>query len=181
MKDLLIALMAVAASVACQAARSTPGQFAATAPVVQAAAAPPSSSAAYRVLWEEAHVPVEAAAKIVMAVPVTVRNIGNKKWPAASVFLAYHWFRDGHLVFWDGERTALPRDVESGGRASVSVRVTAPAEPGRYVLQLTLVEEHVTWFENKGADTVFRPVVVPPPTDLRDAASAVPSTWPVAR
>jgi hypothetical protein len=81
-------------------------------------------------------------------------------WPASLVFVAYHWFRDDKVVVWDGERTRLPRDVRAGGRASLSVRVTTPAEPGTYVLQLTLVHENVSWFENKGGATVARPIVV---------------------
>src|SRR5687768_15218921 len=46
---------------------------------------------AYRVEWEEAHTPTEVAAHITIAVPVTVRNSGNRIWPASEVFVAYHW------------------------------------------------------------------------------------------
>jgi hypothetical protein len=115
---------------------------------------------AYRVQWEEAHVPPEVAANMVLAVPVTLQNSGNRAWPASLVFLAYHWFRDQKLVVWDGERTRLPRDVRAGGRATLAVRVKTPAEPGAYTLQLTLVHENVTWFENMGASMVIRPIVV---------------------
>src|SRR5262245_48663712 len=55
-------------------------------------------SEAYRVEWEEAHVPQEAAAEQTLAVPVTLRNSGNKIWPTSVVFVAYHWFRDKKLV-----------------------------------------------------------------------------------
>jgi hypothetical protein len=123
---------------------------------------------AYRVQWEEAHVPPEAAANIVLAVPVTLRNSGNRMWPTSRVFLAYHWFRDQKLVVWDGERTGLPRDVRAGGQATLAVRVKTPVEPGAYMLQLTLVHENVTWFENMGAGTVTRPVVVRTTTTSAD-------------
>jgi len=115
---------------------------------------------AYRVEWEEAHVPQEAAANLMLAVPVTLRNGGNRVWPASLVFISYHWFRDDKLIVWDGVRTRLPRDVRAGSRASLAVRVKTPAEPGAYVLQLTLVHENVSWFENKGANTFSRPIVV---------------------
>jgi hypothetical protein len=115
---------------------------------------------AYRVQWEEAHVPLEAAANMVFAVPVTLRNGGNRVWPASLVLLAYHWFRDQKLVVWDGERTRLPRDVRAGSQATLAMRVKTPAEPGAYMLQLTLVHENVIWFEHTGASTVSRPVVV---------------------
>ena len=115
---------------------------------------------AYRVEWEESHVPTEAAANTTLAVPVTLRNSGNRVWPASVVFVAYHWFRDDKLVTWDGERTSLPRDLRAGSRATLSVRVTTPSEPGSYVLQVSLVHELVTWFEHKGATMVVRPIEV---------------------
>ena len=133
--------------------------------VGQAPANPKTSSAAYRVEWEESHVPDVAGTKVTIAVPVTVRNIGNRVWPASAVFVAYHWFRGGRVARWDGERTTLPRNLEPGGRVAMSVRVTTPEEPGSYVLQITLVQEQVAWFETKGGDTITRPVVVRPPTD----------------
>ena len=118
---------------------------------------------AYRVEWEEAHIPEEVAAHVKIAIPVTLRNSGNRVWPASQVFVSYHWVRDDRPVVWDGERTALPRDLRAGARAALSVRAATPPEPGSYLLQLTLVHELVTWFENKGANMIIRPVVVRPP------------------
>jgi hypothetical protein len=135
---------------------------------------------AYRVGWEEAHVPQEAAANVVLAVPVTLRNRGNRIWPTSQVFVAYHWFRDHKLVVWDGVRTHLPRDLEPGGRATLSARVKTPAESGSYVLQITLVQELVTWFENKGATTIFRPIVVLPPTASVDCGISGSTTCTAA-
>ena len=128
-------------------------------------------SEAYRVVWEESHVPQEAAANLILAVPVTLRNSGNRVWPASLVFMSYHWFRDDTLIVWDGVRTRLPRDVRAGSRASLAVRVKTPAEPGAYVLQLTLVHENVSWFENKGATTLSRPIVVGTTTASVDCGS----------
>jgi hypothetical protein len=127
---------------------------------------------AYRVEWEETHTPTEVAARVTIAVPVTVRNSGNRIWPASEVFVAYHWLRDGRLIVWDGERTPFPRDLRAGSRAALSVRVATPTEPGSYVLQLTLVHEHVTWFEHKGATMIIRPVVVRPPTQSGDCGNS---------
>jgi hypothetical protein len=128
---------------------------------------------AYRVEWEEAHLPDEVAATITIAVPVTLRNTGNKVWPASQVVVSYHWLRDDRLVVWDGERTALPRDLRAGSRAAVSVRVATPSEPGSYVLNVSLVHENVTWFEHKGATMLVRPVVVRQRTASVDCSSGV--------
>ena len=127
---------------------------------------------AYRVEWDEAHIPEEMTASSKIAVPVTVRNTGDRVWPASQVFVSYHWLRDDRLVVWDGTRTPLPRDLRPGSRAAVSMRVTTPSEPGSYVLMVTLVHELVTWFEQKGATTVVRPVAVRPATQSVDGANS---------
>ena len=158
---ILRALMAVTVLAACDEAANLSASAAA---VEQAGPNKSWSPEAYRVQWEDPQIPEEAAANLKIAVPVTVRNIGNRIWPASQVFVAYHWYRDHRLVVWDGERTALPRDLAAGSRAALSVRVVTPTEPGSYVLQLTLVHELVTWFETKGATTVLRPITVRPPT-----------------
>jgi len=126
---------------------------------------------AYRVNWEDAHVPQEAAPGLMLAVPLTLRNTGGRVWPASVVYVSYHWFRDGALIVWDGERTGLPRDLRAGGRASLAAHVKTPPEPGAYMLQITLVHEQVVWFEQKGADTVVRPVVVSAATPPRDCGN----------
>jgi hypothetical protein len=133
---------------------------------------------AYRVEWEEAHIPEEVAASSKIAIPVTVRNNGDRAWPASQVFVSYHWYRDDRLVVWDGIRTAFQRDVRPGSRAALSMRVATPNEPGSYVLMVTLVHELVAWFEQKGATTVVRPVTVRPPTQSADfgISGATPCT-----
>ena len=165
----LVVLMVMPVTTADQTLRAAPDRpaGAASAPALRQE----WPSEAYRVEWEEAHVPQEAAANLMLAVPVTLRNSGNRVWPASLVFVAYHWFRDDKLIVWDGVRTRLPRDVRAGGRASLAVRVKTPAEPGAYVLQLTLVHENVSWFENKGANTLNRPMVVGTTTASVDCGS----------
>ena len=175
---LLRALMAVTVLAACHEAGNLSASAAAVEQVVPNKSWSPE---AYRVEWDEAHTPTEVAARITIAVPVTVRNSGNRMWPASEVFVAYHWLRDGRLVVWDGERTPFPRDVRAGSRAALSVRVATPTEPGSYVLQLTLVHELVTWFEQKGATMIIRPVVVRPPIQSGDCGISGPTSCTAAR
>ncbi|HET9013630.1 MAG TPA: hypothetical protein VFN38_17525 [Gemmatimonadaceae bacterium] len=146
----------------------------ATAALSQPAAGPPWPEQSYRVEWSEAHVPAEVAAGIRVAVPVAVRNDGDRVWPASQVFVSYHWFRDDRLIVWDGERTVLPRDLRAGSRAALSARVTTPSEPGAYVLKLTLVHELVTWFEHRGAAMHIQPVSVRPPAPLSSCGGSTP-------
>ena len=143
----------------------------ATAALAQSVAAPPWPDHAYRVEWAEAHIPAEVAAGVRIAVPVAVQNSGSRAWPASQVFVSYHWLRDDRLIVWDGERTVLPHDLRAGTRAALAARVTTPAEPGSYVLQLTLVHELVTWFEHRGATMFIQPFSVRRSTQLSSCAS----------
>ena len=165
---LTIIVAGMIAAVGCHAVRAVPSQSVSAAAIEQPVPNMSWSAESYRVQWEDPQIPEVVAANVAMAVPVTVRNIGNRRWPTSLVFVSYHWYRDHRIVVWDGERTALPRELGAGSRAALSVRVVTPAEPGSYVLQLTLVHELVTWFESKGASTIIRPVAVRPPTQSPD-------------
>ena len=134
----------------------------------------------YRVEWAEVHVPAEVAAGVRIAVPVDMRNSGNRVWPASQVFVSYHWFRGDRLVVWDGERTRLPRDLRAGSRAALAVRVATPVDPGSYLLQLTLVHELVTWFEQRGASMFTQPVEVRPSTRSFDCDSSGSTPCPAS-
>ncbi len=98
----LLALMAVMVSGAYDA---EPNQSVLAAGIQQPVADTPWPDQAYRVEWAEVHLPAEVAPGVRIAVPVTMRNSGNRVWPASQVFVSYHWFRDDRLLVWDGERT----------------------------------------------------------------------------
>lgn len=148
---------------------------AATAAVAPQGAASAWPDEAYRVDWTETHLPAEVAPGVRIAVPMAVVNRGTRVWPASQVFVSYHWLRDDRLIVWDGERTALPRDLRAGSRAALSAHVTAPDEPGSYLLQLTLVHELVTWFEHRGAAMSVHPISVRRSTQLSSCGGGSPS------
>ncbi len=59
------------------------------------------------------------------------------------------------------ERALLPRDVAPGGRVDLLVYTTAPREPGRYRLHVTLVQDGAAWLdEATGSASPTLPVVV---------------------
>lgn len=115
--------------------------------------------------------PTVAAPGEVLAIPVLVTNAGTEAWPATGtptgsyrVTFSYHWLdAAGAVVVFDGERTMLPEDVPPGGSVDLAARVVAPqAPPGEYRLVLTLVQEHVDWFDARGGGTLVLPVTVRP-------------------
>jgi hypothetical protein len=111
----------------------------------------------YRVRWERCSIPPRMAAGTEARISARLRNESQVAWPARglpAVHLAYHW-RDagGGVVEWEGERWRLPRSVAPGESATVTGSVRAPERPGRYLLELDLVYERVSWFSGRGADT----------------------------
>lgn len=92
------------------------------------------------------------AARETRALDVRVTNDGTHTWPPGTlgsprVRVSYRWRApDGTVVVGDGLRTPFPHAVPPGTATLVPVVVTAPAQPGPYVLELDLVHEHVRWF-----------------------------------
>lgn len=61
--------------------------------------------------------------------------------------VSYHWYgADGECMVFDGMRTPLPFDIEPRNRATFPVHVVAPAVHGEHRLQLSLVQEGISWF-----------------------------------
>ncbi|NLH47593.1 MAG: radical SAM protein [Myxococcales bacterium] len=92
--------------------------------------------------------------------PVTVRNDSRIPWPAwdiageHAVGLGYHLLdtRGRMLAFDNNPRVYLATDLHPGEETTLPLKVTAPAEPGRYRLVLAMVQEGVAWFEQRGGD-----------------------------
>ncbi len=125
----------------------------------------------YDVRWGETIVPEEARAGETFTVLTRLFNRSRVTWPVTSgarVSLSYHWRSlDNRELVREGDRTDLAAPVPPGGRVSVEQRVTAPAEPGTYILELDPVFETVSWFSEKNGGNTFRREVriVPPLTE----------------
>ncbi|MEY2558282.1 MAG: lipopolysaccharide transport system ATP-binding protein [Verrucomicrobiota bacterium] len=81
------------------------------------------------------------------------------------VNLAYHWLgypaRD--TITFDGERTAILPELAPKNTGQWKMFVIAPQKPGDYLLQVTMVQEQVRWFEEVDPDFIreFRITVTP--------------------
>lgn len=92
------------------------------------------------------------------SVEIDAANAGDTAWlheNGAEIFgivrVGTHLSReDGTLVALDHAREALPHRVAPGDRVSVSVPLVIDA-PGAYRVDVDLVAEGVTWFENVGS------------------------------
>ena len=83
-----------------------------------------------------------------------VINDGWLEWRSDGdhpVMASYHWSTaDGRRLDGEGLRTPLPRRVAQAESLAVNIRVIAPSEAGRYVLEIDLVQEGRTWFSEQG-------------------------------
>lgn len=123
--------------------------------------------------------PIEAGG--IANVPVTIRNAGAHTWlttakgGTGNVTVANRWLaEDGTVLVADDARAFLPHDLSAGADASVSLFVHAPAEPGRYRLQIDLVQEAVAWFQDKGSTPAAATVEVVQATHRADDHGGAP-------
>lgn len=118
----------------------------------------------YGVRWESVSVPEQVSAGATFELPVRLTNTSRAAWRTDSpvrVHLAYHWLAsDGGPLVWNGERTQLAAPVAPGETIEAVLEVTAPAEPGSYLLELDPIHEHVAWFSQRGVAGRREPVQV---------------------
>ncbi|PYS82475.1 MAG: hypothetical protein DMF67_12785 [Acidobacteria bacterium] len=105
---------------------------------------------------------------------VKVKNVSDAQWyarggevntfPDNRFYIAAgdRWLKaDGQTLVtnMDG-RYGLQRDLKPGEEEDVPLQITAPKEPGDYVLEVDLIQEQVAWFSDKGSPTARVKVTV---------------------
>lgn len=95
-----------------------------------------------------------------ISVEVDVRNAGNTLWLHAPKAQGGHVAVGAHLLDAAGRqieldflRAPLPRDVPPGDSVRVAAALQAPPTPGRYVIELDMVDEGIAWFGSRGSAT----------------------------
>jgi hypothetical protein len=126
---------------------------------------------AYRIDWVDSQIPDTMSAGATTPIRVSLRNAGDARWPSATVhgqaasnvYVSYHWLAgdSDQILVRDGLWSWLPKDVAPGETVTLdNMPVKALDTPGANRLQLALVHENVTWFEEKGAKTLTVPVTI---------------------
>lgn len=103
--------------------------------------------------------PVDAAPGEELALPILVRNTTGRTWsqPGAGPMAAgNHWLdaSGSRMLHQDDGRAPLPQMLRGGEECRLVLRMRAPSEPGRYVGEIDLVHEGVTWFAHRGSPTL---------------------------
>lgn len=101
---------------------------------------------------------------------IEIHNQGDHVWlsprqgadPAFGIYLGYHWLHEDQD---DGIRPENPRSAIVGaippGTAAVQkLLVRVPSAPGRYALEIDLLQERVAWFKDRGAAAAGLVIVV---------------------
>jgi hypothetical protein len=67
---------------------------------------------------------------------------------------------DGKLLTEMDGRIGISKDLKPGEELEIPLMITAPKEPGDYILEVDLVQEQVSWFNEKGSPTARTKVTV---------------------
>jgi SAM-dependent methyltransferase len=142
------------------------------------AAAQPLPDSAFVAAIEMVDPPATLEASQITVVIARVANRGDTTWRhdipgGRHVCLGNHWLHeDGARAVDDDARARLPRPVAPGETVELEIGVQAPDVPGRYLLELDLVQEHVAWFATKGSPTARAAIVVAGAGDAPDQVSS---------
>jgi hypothetical protein len=138
--------------------------------------------AGFQVEFQSHNVASEMTSGKTVVVDITVKNISPVTWPSKpdtknryAVNLSYHWLnRKGEAIVLDGLRTSLPRDLKPGESVDLKAAIQAPVKLGRYILEVTLVQESAAWFPDKNGAKLALPVTVAAGSEV--AADSVADT-----
>lgn len=150
------------------------GSAAPASPAAPAASAVPLPAGAFRVEWGALPIADTLAPGSSTNVEVTVKNLGTVEWPdrnsvdpkaagAYAVRMGYRWVPEAKPADpapYTDNRSELPHPVLPGEQVIVNLAVVAPKTPGRYSLQIDLVQELVTWFAAKGCPRLTKTITV---------------------
>jgi hypothetical protein len=92
---------------------------------------------------------------------VVLKNQSEVTWPGRQPAWQYQltignrWLKaSGEKVNDVDGRTALFADLPPGGTVELPLTITAPDEPGIYILQLDAIQEGVAWFGDRGSQVM---------------------------
>ena len=96
--------------------------------------------------------PAQKIAGEYLLLEVRVQNQGSEIWPARgrrAVRLGARWLQ-GRDVIGEEARENLTEDLLPGAAETLTVAIRTPHLPGRYTLELGLLQEEVAWFADRG-------------------------------
>lgn len=88
-----------------------------------------------------------------------VTNQTNEELSSAAPYpvrLAYHWVEKTtrRMAVYNGDRSELFPSIDPNATRRYPMKIVAPNQPGEYILQITIVQDGVFWFEDVEKDIV---------------------------
>lgn len=133
----------------------------------------PLPDAAFKAQLTLAEPPARLRAGQKETVQVRIKNASDVFWWARGgevndrpdnfyyIAAGNRWLKpDGSLVTDMDGRYGISKDLKPGEETEIPLVVTAPKEPGDYLLEVDLVQEQVAWFSDKGSPTARAQVTV---------------------
>ncbi len=118
-----------------------------------------------------ADIPATLPPDVLVELPCSVENLGQAilvSAPPNPVHISYKWFHSDtglRVEGMEGFRTKLPHALLPHRPSSCKLKVHTPKTPGPFILRLTLVQEHIAWFDDLSASNlVSRSVQIMKPT-----------------
>jgi hypothetical protein len=138
----------------------------------------------FQVAFESYKIPPNMIADETVSAHVTLKNISPVTWPSKpdtkdrfATNLSYHWLNQkGAVVVFDGLRTPLPQDVKPGESVTLNAIIQAPEKPGKYLLEVTLVQEQSAWFPEKKGAKLALPIIVTAEAAVKTDDSGIPKS-----
>lgn len=106
-------------------------------------------------------------------ITVKVKNASNVVWwqrggetndrPDNKFYIAVgnRWLdKDGKLTSETEGHNGIIKDLKPGEEIEMPLQITAPKQPGEYILDLDMVQEGVAWFGERGSPTTKVKVTV---------------------
>ena len=129
-------------------------------------------------------VPANVVAGSELALTFRVRNASDHVWRQPQVgplALGNHWLdaRGLLMVAQDDGRAPLLQIVPPGLEWPVLMTMRAPAEPGRYVGEIDLVHEGISWFGDKGSPTLRFSIDVTAAGTVQTSAVTAMKEYPI--
>jgi hypothetical protein len=117
-----------------------------------------------------------------LMVRVNVRNASKSAWTQSASFplhIGNHWLdaQSRAPVSRDDGRSRLPGRLLPNERADLALVVRAPETPGRYLLQVDVVQEQVRWFADDGQAPAEIEIEVEPAVAPQAVEQEVAPTW----
>ncbi len=124
----------------------------------QRAVSTPMPASAYAAsVCIESDVPSRVGPGAMISLVASVTNTSDLPWRQAEsgpIRLGNHWLSPAHvMLIQDDGRASLPAEIEPKRQCHLTLEITAPSEPGEYVLECDLVHEGISWFADKDSAT----------------------------